>query len=284
MASGPPSVTSTKETTNFARLCRVLVDVGSKALRDTLDSIHPPGNLHIVLSGSKSIIQSLRKRRVVNPLQWIKLYPAIPSSVTSADFDITLTVVLLRNICGLSPPVTEWDKLPSPGDTSREADIVRVKCFRNTIYGHAEQASVDDVTFSRYWLDIRDTLVRLGGPSYGVAIDKLKTECMDPEIEDQYKTLLKQWKKDDDNIKDKLSDVETELKKVKQQVEDLTRKVAPDKGQFSEFFILLSHMSTDSPSSSPRAPKCLKRACYFLGLAGPKNLLRLCRRAVLTKV
>ena len=221
MASAPPSVTSTKETTNFARLCRLLVDVGSQALREKFDSIHAPGNLHTELARSKTTIQSLR---IVNPSQWSKLYPAVPSSLSSASFDITLLVVLLKNICGLKPPVTGWDRLPSPADTSSEADIARVKYFRNTIYGHAEKASVDDVTFQQYWHDIREALVRLGGPQYAVAIDTLKTESMDPELEDDFIDLLKEWKKDDDDTKDRLSEVETEIKKVKVQVDAM---VAP---------------------------------------------------------
>ena len=45
---------------------------------------------------------------------------------------------------------------------SSEADIARVKYFRNTVYGHAEKASVDDATFNVYWQDIKDALVRLG--------------------------------------------------------------------------------------------------------------------------
>ena len=53
-------------------------------------------------------------------------------------------------------------------DLSCEADIVRVKFFRNTVYAHAKRASVDDVTFKKYWKDIRDTLVRLGGATYKV--------------------------------------------------------------------------------------------------------------------
>ena len=96
-----------------------------------------------------------------------------------------------------------------------EADIARVKYFRNTVYGHADQASVDDAAFNAYWQDIRDTLVRLGGASYGVAIDDLKNECMDPEFEDHYEELLKQWKKDDDNIKDILQEIDRKLEELK---------------------------------------------------------------------
>jgi len=140
--AGVPSVTSsTKETTNYARLCRLLVDVGSQALRDKFNSILAPGSLHTVLANppAQTILQSLYKpkkckEKILNPIQWGKLYPAIPTSVSSANFDITLLMILLRNICGLSPPATGWDVLPPPADTSAEADIARVKYFRNVVY------------------------------------------------------------------------------------------------------------------------------------------------------
>ena len=105
---------------------------------------------------------------------------------------------------------------------SREADIARVKYFRNTVYAHAEYASVDDATFNTYWQDIRDTLVRLGGVHYRAAIDNLETECMDPEIEDHFKELLNQWKKDEDNIKDELKEIGTDIKNVMKKLEDLS--------------------------------------------------------------
>lgn len=204
-----PTVKSTTETTNYARLCRLLVDVGSQALRVIFDSCHPPANLHMSLAGHHSTLKSLR-RKVLNPTQWSKLFPAVPSTVSSASFDITLLTVLLRNICGLHPPVStgSWDKAPPPSGLTREADIVRVKRFRNTVCGHAEKASVDNVKFNSLWPDIRDALVRLGGPSYRSAITRLETECMDPDIEEHYKEVLKQWKKDEDNIKDKIEGLE----------------------------------------------------------------------------
>ena len=168
MASATPSTQSTKETTNYARLCRVLVDVGTCALRDCFDASCPPGILHTVLAASRSALQSLRSRRIINAAQWGKLFPAIPALLSSRDFDITLLMTLLRNICGLSPPATGWDMVPAVIDLSREADIARVKYLRNTVYAHAENASVDDATFNTYWKEIRDTLVRLGGARYKV--------------------------------------------------------------------------------------------------------------------
>ena len=168
MASASPATPSTKETTNYARLCRVLVDVGTCALRDCFDSICTPPTLHTVLAASQPALQSLRSRRIINATQWGKLFPAIPASVSSRDFDITLLMTLLRNICGLTPPVTGWDVLPAATDLSREAEIARIKYFRNTVYAHAEHASVDDATFDTHWKEIRDTLVRLGGATYKV--------------------------------------------------------------------------------------------------------------------
>ena len=211
MASAAPTASSTKETTNYARLCRLLVDIGSQALRDALNTIHAPTNLHSVLAANIATLQSLRARRIINPIQWGKLFPAIPTSVSSHAFDTTLLMVLLRNLCGLTPPLTGWDALPAVTDLSREADIARVKYYRNTVYGHAENASVDAIKFNDYWRDIRNTLVRMGGVRYEAAIDDLRNECMDPEVEDHYMELLSQWKKDEDNIKEQLEEIMKKL-------------------------------------------------------------------------
>ena len=207
MASRLPDFASTQEDTNYARLCRLLVDVGCIVLRDTFDIIHPPASLHVVLSSPSvfSTLQSLRKKRVLNPLQWGKLFPAVASSVSSANFDVTLLMVLLRNICGLSPPVStgSWGTLPPDSDNSTVANIVRIKWYRNDVYGHATKTSVDDATFNVLWQKISSAVLALGS-GYGDVISRLKTECMDPAAEAHYQQLLSDWKRDDDVIKQML--------------------------------------------------------------------------------
>ena len=215
MAAAPSPFVSSKETTNYARLCRLLVDVGSRALRDTFDKIHPPSSLHRVLSTYKSTLEPLNTghsgkknvKKVLNATQWRELYPG-HSRVTSQSFDITLLTVLLRNICGFIAPATGWDHLPPSTDTSTADDIARVKYYRNTVYGHANQASVDDATFNTHWHEIREALVRLGGTSFRGYIDSLEHDTMDPDMEGHYRELMKQWKKDDDSIKDKLEEMQ----------------------------------------------------------------------------
>ncbi|XP_068700169.1 NLR family CARD domain-containing protein 3-like [Montipora foliosa] len=220
----PASFASSKETTNYARLCRLLVDVGTQALRDTFDTMHPPATLPKVLSSAHPTLLFLKKK-VLNPTQWGKLYPTHPSSVSSASFDITLLMVLLRNICSLTPPAStgSWDKLPLPGENSPEANIARIKYYRNQVYAHASQASVDDATFNMLWQDISNALLGLGsGATYSSAISCLKTECMDPVVEEHYRKLLKEWKIDDESTKEKLESLEEMLKQWKSN-EDSTK-------------------------------------------------------------
>ena len=190
----------TQENAYYARLCRLLVDVGFTVLHDTFHSIHPPANLYVVLSSPSVLptLEFLKQKKVLNSLQWGKLFPAVASSVSSANFDVTLLIVLLKNVCGLSPPVStgSWDKLPPDSDNSTEANIVRIKCYRNDVYAHATKSSVDDATFNALWQKISSAVLALGS-GYGAVISRLKTECMDPDEEAHYGKLLSDWKKED---------------------------------------------------------------------------------------
>ncbi|XP_068687308.1 NLR family CARD domain-containing protein 3-like isoform X2 [Montipora foliosa] len=280
MASGPAPLASSKETTNYARLCRLLVDMGTQALRETFDRIHPPNNLHKILSGAHPTLQSLRTKGILNPTQWGKLYPTVPSSVSSASFDITLLMVLLRNICSFSPPAStgSWDKLPPSYDNSTEANIARIKYYRNGVYGHASQASVDDVTFNMLWHDISNTLLALGsGTIYANAISRLKTECMDPDFEENYRELLKQWKKDDDNTKETLEELKEMLKQLKSdedsikyklgQVEEMLttwkREEGDTKDRLGEMEDILKRLKTDEGGSKDTPKEAHKMSRHF---------------------
>ena len=150
-------------------------------------------------------LKFLKENKVLNSLQWGKLFPAVTSSVSSANFDVTLLMVLLRNICGFSSPVStgSWDELPPDSDNSTEANIVRIKLYRNDVYGHATMAPVDDAKFNDLWQKISSAVLALGS-GYEDVIRRLKTECMDPDAEAHYEELLSDWKKDDDILKEML--------------------------------------------------------------------------------
>ena len=194
---------STKEATNYALLCRQLVDVGSQVLRKTFDKIYRPEDLGTLLSRKAihSLLLKLRKKQVLNAHQWEKLYPQ--SLVSSQNFDTPLLTVLLKNICGLVPPACCWDRPPPTENITPEADIIRITLYRDRVYSYAEGGTVDDKTFNLYWKDITDVLVRLGGACYQNAIDRIKTECMTSDFEKYYRELLNNWHQDDDTIEER---------------------------------------------------------------------------------
>ena len=188
MASGSTSslLGSSDETVYGMKLMRLILDGGTEALRKVLQGIHP-GTLQVVLSCKSSFstctsstciyhcLSDLKKRKIINQNQWDKLYPAYPNNPNIDDFDITLLSVLLRNICGLSPPsTTGWDKFPTPLDHSVEADIVRIKLFRNKHFGHIPHSAVSEADFKALWAEISLPLVRLGIDQK--EIDRLENE------------------------------------------------------------------------------------------------------------
>ena len=221
MASHPLPISFTKEATNYARLCRLLIEVGSQVLREKFNDIHDPANLHIILHSCMPKLKSLRSRGILNQGKWDSMNPAIHKMVSSENFDISTLCVLLINICNLSPPATSWRRPLASMDHSLGADILRMRHFRNSLYAHVTKASIDETSFNSHWNDIREVLLRLGGAKYDEVIRKMKTECMDPDAEEVYKSLLKEWQKQDDDIRDQLKSIDDKTEKTHELLLDL---------------------------------------------------------------
>ncbi|XP_028410568.1 uncharacterized protein LOC114533267 [Dendronephthya gigantea] len=215
-----------KNKANYSRVCQLLVDKGGDALRYALHSVHPPSTLASALNANRSTLQGIRYNIIKAP-QWDLLFP-ISGAPDSNNFDITLLTVLLRNICGLSPPATGWNVMPPVSDTSISANILRVKMFRNEVYGHIPTASLDDTTFQTLWREISVPLVNLGIPQKD--IDELKVAPLSPE-EEGYTERLKKWKQQDDDLKSELSDVKSEVVKLRKTVDENVHHSSVDSKQ-----------------------------------------------------
>jgi len=192
-------------------LCRILVTLGAGVLRETFERIIPPQSLqkHLKDDQNHDTLRLLRKKRILTSKQWGQLYPDHAFSVSSKHFDPTLLMVLLRTVCALTPPTAGWDAPPHAADTRCQADIARVRYLMNTLFRHADNARVSDAVFVNYCNNIRETLVRLGGPGYSDAMDKIMHQKTDPITEEHYKELLMQWKKNEDCIKDKMNELDS---------------------------------------------------------------------------
>lgn len=168
----------TKEQRNYFALSYLLVDVGTSTLRRLFDEFHPPAKLHEHLAKS-NLTRVLLRKKIINYQQWEKLYPLSPSSVTSENFDMSLLVVLLKNLCDLIPPITGWYNVPHDSDRSVAANICRITIYKSTFYTHARQTSVDDPTFNSLWEEISRALTELGADEK--AINRLKTGSKDAD-------------------------------------------------------------------------------------------------------
>ncbi|XP_031555447.1 uncharacterized protein LOC116292303 [Actinia tenebrosa] len=150
------------EKDNFMRLSRLLNSGGSKIVSGFFDSKVP--DLAIKLSDPLvlNVLQRLKKKKVINDSEWNKLFP--PSgNVDSKSFDLSLSIKLLRQkeiYNGLGNPMNGWNNLPSQADTSIEADIARMRWYRNT-FAHADALEVSHADFENYYDDIKGALLRI---------------------------------------------------------------------------------------------------------------------------
>ena len=215
-AAAPSPLASSVEKTNGAKLSRLLVDGGTTVLRNVFDSYHPPANLAADLNANLPTLSTLLKKRVLRAAQWDKLFPPGGATPDSKTFDITLLFLLLTNICGLSPPSSGWYFKPPPTDTSLEANLARIKFFRNELYGHVSTTSVDSSTFTSLWQELSAVLVALGLNQ--AEIDRLKAEHCG---EQDYLDLLLDWARSEEDLESQLKEVHHTVEAVRQiQVKD----------------------------------------------------------------
>ena len=186
------------------------------ALRNIFNRYHPPANLSSGLNTNYSILNNLLRRRVLNKRQWDKLFPPGGGVPDSNTFDITLLFLLLTNICGLTPPLSGWHAKPPPSDSSLEANLARVKFFRNELYGHVTSTGVDTAIFSSLWQEISASLLSLGLDQG--EIKRLKAERGG---EQDYLDALFEWADGEEDIKTQLKDIRQSQAKIQTIVEEV---------------------------------------------------------------
>ena len=221
---------SSKGRDNFQRLSRLLISGGTVLLMEAFDIKCPPSNLSTTLQNPATEKQ-LRTAKLTKP-QWDCLYPSPKTYGKSTDFDITLLFRLLRTICGLTPPFTGWDALPASTDDSLEADLARIKYYRNLLYGHVnENIEISDDEFSVLWREISEALVRVAGqisPAKGKewknAID---TFLKDPltEEDERHEQELQRWYQNDTEVKEYMEKVESSMKNLEKEAQYVRQEV-----------------------------------------------------------
>ena len=245
---------TTDEKANFQRLTRLLMRGGLTLLREVFDSIHPPASLPAVLLNPtiKSNLKKLKGQKVLTQPEYNCLYfPLSGAYVKSTDFDISLLCKLLRAMCSLTPPATGWNSLPNSTDHSLEADLVRIKFYRNKIYGHNHSMEITNPDFENLWMEVSEALLRIAGGISSAKRDEWKksieTFFHEPLTPDAKECVdeLRLWYLMDMDTKDKLEKLDEKMEQM--QIEQKQMRM--------EILILLESLKANGPiaSSSPQA-------------------------------
>ena len=213
-AAAPSPLASSVEKTNGAKLSRLLIDGGTAVLRNVFDRYHPPAKLAAGLNANYLTLNTLKTRRVLHQPQWDRLFPPSGATPDSTTFDITLLFLLLTNICGLSPPLSGWHKPPPSSDTSREANLTRIKLYRNELYGHLTSTGVPTAVFNVKWQEVSAVLIALGlNPAEVVRLKS--TPCGEDFI-----SAVIEWVRSDEEIKSQLGEVRKNQQEARQMQEE----------------------------------------------------------------
>ncbi|XP_062612791.1 rabankyrin-5-like [Saccostrea cucullata] len=230
---------STPETTNLARVARLILGPCTDLLRDILKRKIPPSDLSKTV---KTWIDDLKKNKIKNPLnkQQIALIFPLPNKQHSGDYsdlDISLLYILLRNVCKITPHNKGWGEEPDPTDNSVSASIERIRLTRNKYYGHAADFSLTQSNFIKEWQNIYNITVELEQhigtlTVYQDAVNDIRACSMDPEIEAKYidKLLLidelcETVKSHTEEIKKLQQDA---LPNVKDEIKELQHAIPPN--------------------------------------------------------
>ncbi|XP_062587857.1 uncharacterized protein LOC134249533, partial [Saccostrea cucullata] len=187
---------STPETTNTARLARLILGPCTDVLRDVLKTEVKPSDLSRKV---KEFTDKLPRgqRNPLNKIQSEIIFPKATNQYSGdySDLDISLLYLLLRNVSKIAPHSKGWGEIPNPADRSVAANIERIRLIRNQYYGHSADPSLSGSEFRQEWRNIRDIVVELerhlGATTvYQDAVTTIKTCSMDPEQEKKYIDLL----------------------------------------------------------------------------------------------
>lgn len=174
-------------------LARLLICGGTRLFREKFDSIHKPENLELTLN-DPAITRELKT--ILRDQEWNCLYPQNPGKRTSsANFDLWLTLKLLRTISGLTPPATGWHAMPY--GFSFEEDLARIECYCSSLYDQ----KMTDAIFNYLWKAISEAFLRIAGgispekiSEWEISIDEFLQDPVTSPEANEYVDQLRYWK------------------------------------------------------------------------------------------
>ncbi|XP_052082662.1 uncharacterized protein LOC127720222 [Mytilus californianus] len=148
-----------REESNYIKIALLVLRISPPAVRVKFDIEFHPERLRKTLDENFPKLQALHHKKKINKDQWDLLFPLRgKGEISSQNFDITLMMFLIRNLT----EITISSILPLPFQIGLSDDLTRIHFYRNKI-AHVEDATISDTDFSKYWDDITEAIIRLGG-------------------------------------------------------------------------------------------------------------------------
>ena len=177
---------------NCLRLVRLLIDEGTNVLKQFLLFSINPETLEIVLKRNLPKLTQLKSKGIIFVDQWEKLFPASRDPPNIDKFDITLLHLLIRELSKLPTPAKGWHKLPDKSDESIEANIARVKCFRNEL-AHMSSTGIPDSEFEEKWNQMSSSLEGIVVHIHQQKIHGLKNDPIDDNNRRTLEGHIEEW-------------------------------------------------------------------------------------------
>ncbi|XP_060558589.1 uncharacterized protein LOC132718907 [Ruditapes philippinarum] len=203
------------------RLQMLIIDGGLLLLRNIFNQKLQNVPLVAFLKSERQTITNLRSRGIITQVQYDLLFPSGGTGPTSTDLDITLIICLLRNIksFGLNKNF-QWNSIPAQGDTSVEADICRLKIYRNELSHISSTSGITLPIFTTKWTEIEQVLLRLNTaaspiPDLQKMIDDLKVNPLDPQAERRVQKAIISWQMLEKGVEADLIQLKMEDEKIK---------------------------------------------------------------------
>lgn len=211
---------SNRETTNFARISRIILGPCTDVLCALLTKEIRPSDL------PKQVQTFLAKLPKQKTCPITKEQENLINKANYSDFDITLLYFLLRNISNIPPHTNKWGNVPSSRDRSVSANIEKIRLIRNE-FGHSSEISISETDFNNKWQEIfnivRDIESYIGNLTiYQDAVRSIKTCSMDPDQIKEYINELIELNK-------KLLDISEEVQQIKTSIIPWNVKVIYEK-------------------------------------------------------
>lgn len=174
---------STRRTTNLARVARMVIGPCSEVLRSVLMKKISPPDLKKELD--KFLADDSKQNMFFKP------FKRVIDSENYSNFEFSLLYMIFRHLASLPPPVKGWGNEPDPSDRSVSANIERIRRLRNKYVAHVSNVSFSSSDFKKITENIIQVIEELES-YFGLLTDnqddiwKLRSCTMDYEIEKIY--------------------------------------------------------------------------------------------------